>query len=230
MKRLRRISQLAILAALAVIAFAFTVGVRIPGGIRQKRAVAAVEAKGGGVLYRDVGDIFGWKTKLLAHDGIFGQCFSDVDQIDFHPRSSGAPIDDAGLEQLSPCLRDLKGLRVVDLYGTRITNRGLKQLIGLKEIEVLNLAGTGIDDSGLVCLSSFPKLDVLYLSHARITDAGLAGIVDTVFPELEKVYLDGTLVTADGVQKLSQRFVGLKVYWDGKLFRDGKAQAFPAEK
>jgi len=228
---MRRFRWIVWFTVFVLAAIAFVIGPRVPKALRQQRAVAAIEAKDGHVLFSEGINLFGWDIKCLHHDGIFGHCFSDVDQLSFDAgKYAEKRINDLDLKELRCALGDLRGLRVLYFSHTEISNQGLQQLVGLKEIEVLSLAGTRIDDSGLVSLSTLPKLEVLNLSDTQVTDAGLEGITYDALPELCNVYLDGARVTEEGVQKFSMRFGGgLKVFWNGRLFRDGKSEVFPGK-
>ena len=70
-------------------------------------------------------------------------------------------------------LKELTGLKALNLWGTQITDAGLKELKELKGLQQLYLVGTKITDAGLKELKGLEGLQVLWLDHTQITDAGL---------------------------------------------------------
>jgi len=94
----------------------------------------------------------------------------------------------------NPCLERLF------LKGTRISNRGLRELSGLTNLRYLSLARTKITDEGLAYLKSMPRLEMLELSDTDISDEGLKHLRGLA--RLQWVYVDGTKVTKKGVEEL----------------------------
>src|SRR5262245_7755474 len=81
----------------------------------------------------------------------------------------GTKITDAGLKDLA----ELKELRVLDLGFTKVTDTGLKELAGLRGLQFLNLADTKVTDAGLKVLGELKDLQVLLLERTNVTDMGL---------------------------------------------------------
>jgi internalin A len=83
----------------------------------------------------------------------------------------GSPVGDAGLAHL----RNQKGLRVLDINGTRVTDAGLVIAEGLPHLVFLSIEQIGITDVGVAHLENLTELEILWVGNGpRITDAGLA--------------------------------------------------------
>ena len=117
-----------------------------------------------------------------------------------------SPILDAHLEQLN-ALSSLESLFLSGL--TRISDEGLKYLVGLTNLKVLDISGSAsnpnrrnITDAGLQNLNGLTKLEKLNLNRTQITNAGVAHL--NRLSNLKTLSLHGTQVTADGVDKLKR--------------------------
>ena len=117
----------------------------------------------------------------------------------------------------------MSSLRSLDLAHTRITDDGLRHLVGLKITE-LDVRGTGISDRGVAYLAQLPELSELYLPETAITDAaalylaklrrleslglGHTALTDAAIPNLETLKnlkslgLHGTKISIAGCEKL----------------------------
>jgi hypothetical protein len=72
-------------------------------------------------------------------------------------------------------LSKLRSLKVLDLYDTKITDVGIKELANLNDLRSLNLSGTAVTDVGLRSIATMTELTSLGLDHCfSITDDGLA--------------------------------------------------------
>jgi hypothetical protein len=78
-------------------------------------------------------------------------------------------VTDAGLKELA----GLKRLQSLDLSGTNVTDAGLKELAVLKSLQSLDLGRTQVTDAGLKLLIVLNRLQLLNLSYTQVTDAGL---------------------------------------------------------
>jgi len=85
---------------------------------------------------------------------------------------TGAPVTDAGLEQLKRHGR----LRSLSLKYTDVSDRGLRHLSGLKRLETLNLWGTTVTDKGLAHLAGLGALRQLNLGSTRVGAEGLDAV------------------------------------------------------
>ena len=82
---------------------------------------------------------------------------------------SGTQVTDKGLKELG-ALKNLAGL---DLSGTKVTDEGLKELAPLQNLTRINLSGTKVTDAGLKALAALKNLTTLDLDGTRVTDAGV---------------------------------------------------------
>ena len=100
------------------------------------------------------------------------------------------------VEDLSP-IRNLTGLKFLQLASTPITDAGLAPVAGFVSLERLFLQDTRITDAGLIHLRGLKSLIALELSKTRITDAGLAELAELT--SLQVLSLNSTSVTDAGV-------------------------------
>lgn len=129
--------------------------------------------------------------------------------------SGEAAVTDKGYE----CLRSMLSLRVIDLYGTTVTDRTLEYLQGhpnlrelladhtaltgagfgpLPEMRSLHMGHTQITDQALSTIASYNKLEDLHVGGSEVTDAGLAKI--GALRNLRRLNISGTRVTDEGVR------------------------------
>ncbi len=78
---------------------------------------------------------------------------------------SGTAVGDRGLATVG----QFTNLARLYLSRAHVTDAGLTHLAGLDELEYLNLYGTQISDQGLATLAELPKLNRLYLWETRVT-------------------------------------------------------------
>ncbi|MGO8745453.1 MAG: hypothetical protein ACLQNE_05640 [Thermoguttaceae bacterium] len=97
-------------------------------------------------------------------------------------------------------LRGLSHLKHLSLSRTRISNKGLGNIVKLP-LEYLRLDETPIGDAGLEQIEKIATLKEISLWKANVTDAGLAHLA--ALPKLEILSLDETRVTDAGIQSLA---------------------------
>jgi hypothetical protein len=189
---------------------------------RQRRAVAAIEALGGQVLYapshKGTSDAF--LRRWLARDyfdeirevSLGGTQVTDADLDDLQALKGlkwiwlvNTQITDAGLAHL----HRLTALKSLDLNGTQVTDAGLAHLNGLMRLEALDLNGTQVTDAGLTHLQGLTGLKLLWLGSSRVTDAGLAHLHGLA--ELQELNLSGCQVTDAGLTQLRQALPNCKI-------------------
>lgn len=119
---------------------------------------------------------------------------------------SGTKVTDRGLGDL---LGGLKHVWVLDLGRTATTDAGLEHVGRLSGLGHLWLNGTKITDGGIERLKGLRQLQSLDLSLTPITDKGLAQLKG--FEKLETLTLVETRVTDVGVQELQKAFPNLKI-------------------
>jgi hypothetical protein len=97
----------------------------------------------------------------------------------------------------------------IRLDRTLVVDRDLELLSGLEsQLLRINFSRTEITDEGLERLGQMESLEQLRLASQRITDAGLVGLKQLEHVrflhliDMESLYLDGTSVTDDGIQRL----------------------------
>lgn len=89
-------------------------------------------------------------------------------------------------------LGTLPQIAYLSLFGTRVTDKGLGQLLSkAPNLANLNLQATGIGDDGLLALANLERLAVLDVSHTRVTQQGIARL------KLAKPYLRINSTTDD---------------------------------
>ncbi|HVU55575.1 MAG TPA: c-type cytochrome domain-containing protein [Puia sp.] len=73
-------------------------------------------------------------------------------------------VGDSSMEVIKQCV----ALRVVNLRGTKITDKALSGLVTLPELRVLNLVGTNVTGPGLLAVQPSKHLHALYLYHTKV--------------------------------------------------------------
>ena len=143
-------------------------GVKMERARKQREAVEVIEEAGGAVTYdyemaSPVSSVPIWMRELLGEDFFF-----DVLEV----RAIGADLDNAGLEPL----KELTGLQMLYLNGTKVTGAGLEHLNGLANLQWLDLNGTKVTDAGLEHLKGLTNLEELDLSDTQVTAQGVESL------------------------------------------------------
>ena len=110
--------------------------------------------------------------------------------------AAGAAVPDRELVHL----RDMTGLRVLDLTGTAVTDIGMLHLQACTGLETLWLWNTAITDASLAMIANLTNLRQLGLGNTAITDAGLAHLRS--LRSLRVLQLWGTEVKGPGLAHL----------------------------
>lgn len=105
-------------------------------------------------------------------------------------------VDDAQLANL----QGMRGLRLLDLSGTRVTDAGMVHLQDLQRLETLAVWDTAITDAGMPLIGRLQNLRHIGLGRTAITDAGLAALSPLV--EMRLLQLWGTDVRGSGLAHL----------------------------
>jgi hypothetical protein len=153
-----------LLVAIALIALAL--GWRVDKAHRQRLAVAAVNRRGGSVLFDDQRirvtppTVPRWLERLVGRDYFHEVVWADL---------GGTDLTDPGLSDLA----GLAGLQGLVLSGTRVDDAGLVSLRRLPRLRRLYLDQTRIGDAGLAHLEGLKELEELDLHDTRVTDAGI---------------------------------------------------------
>jgi hypothetical protein len=148
------------------------------------------------VLERLVGSGFMARQNVLSDDRLV------VSSI-----SSGSQVSD---EQLALLARSGAKVGELALERTGLTDSAAPNLAKLQDLARLRLDNNKFTDEGIAALVPLKKLQYLNIyGNPGITDATIATLAQ--LPALQEVYLWGTSVTPDGVQKLRQQRPGLRV-------------------
>lgn len=120
---------------------------------------------------------------------------------------SGSGLTDEGLVMLS----DLPAIEELSLQQNRVTDAGLAGLRGQGHLRQLcvGLGDIRVTDAGLAHLGGFRKLEMLDVQSARLTGDGLEAL--RALPALKEVWLSGTGVPDDAVQRLQAARPALKI-------------------
>lgn len=189
--------------------------------LRQRRAVAAIQAVGGEVMYREATWLpqSTYLRRLLLRV-LPVDCCHCVDNVLFE-KSTGWS------EELPAHLAALTTLEGLNLYNMGITDADLGQLAGLADMRALLLNRTQITDAALPHLKNMKKLETLELQRARVSDAGLVHLQGLT--SLMWLDLSGTDVTDAGLAHLQNLPVLSTVITDGtRVTRDGDAEFYQA--
>jgi RNA polymerase sigma factor (sigma-70 family) len=163
----------------------------------QERAIAEIRRLGGQVYIEGSPEDRAVRVVLQyakLRDGDLA-CLKGVRQLRYLSLY-GSQVTDAGLAHL----QRLTTLQDLDLAVTKVTDGGLAKLKGLKQLQSLNLLATNISDAGLAHLRAFPRLQTLGLRGTKVTDAGLATL-QPLF-RLQTLDLAETRVTDAGLARL----------------------------
>ncbi len=124
-------------------------------------------------------------------------------------------------------VQKLSGLISLSLAATKVSDESLGHLNGLK-LNRLNLFGTGVTDAGLKTLARHDSLHHLGLDRTAVTDAGLEHL--TGLKNLKDLTLRGTKVTAAAVTKLSAALPACEIKTDVGEFPAWAADLAAVEK
>jgi uncharacterized protein (TIGR02996 family) len=107
-----------------------------------------------------------------------------------------AKANDATVRQLSGLTR----LRTLDLWGTKVTGRGVEQF---PLLTTLHLCNTRLDDASFAGIAALRRLRLLNVGHTRITGAAFAHLDG--LKNLEWVELSNTKVTTKAENQLRKK-------------------------
>jgi len=108
----------------------------------------------------------------------------------------GSGITDDGMK----ALKTLTGLHVLQIGTTAITDAGLANISGLTQLEQLGLRGTKISDAGLAHIGNLTNLTSLNVAETHVTDAGIAHLAKLT--KLEVLSLSGDAITDAGLAEI----------------------------
>lgn len=158
---------------------------------RQRRAVAAIRAAGGQVLYdfQAIGDEAPypvWLSSLLPDDYL-----ADPDAVWLPPSATDDHLRPVG---------ELTSLRRLSLGGAGIGEAGLSHLTDLKDLEELFLDGVRMRGAGLEPTSAFPLKRTAGADGMELTRFALAHIGELT--GIKILSLRGTILNEEGLRSL----------------------------
>jgi len=119
------------------------------------------------------------------------------------PTISAAKEDvDLLLIKAAPYLRKLTGNKVVNLYGTNLTNAGLKAFVGVSDIRVLSLSTSKVSDEGILALPNLQTLKEIEFDNTQITDKALKHLA--MAKDLESIIAFDSKLTGLGFEAFTQ--------------------------
>jgi hypothetical protein len=154
----------------------------------QARTIARYKELGGSVGLEPA-EGPGWQRWLVGDDDF-------VRIVDVNLKETLA--NDEDLKLLAP----LSHLRELRLWGTDITDDGLKHLRAHTDLVFLSLVDTRVTNEGLRHLSGMINLERLYLRRTDVSDAGLAHL--STLTNLGHLSLVHTQVAGDGLVHLGK--------------------------
>ena len=121
---------------------------------------------------------------------------------------SGTAISDRGVTELAR----LRNLEALDLSRTKVTAKGLAALGRIETLRHLKLAqSAGVDDTVLVTCQNFERLEVLELQETRITFEGLMSFSPK--PCLKRLFIGGAALTSEQVRAVQKRLPYCYLSW-----------------
>jgi Leucine-rich repeat (LRR) protein len=166
--------------------------------LRAADPSAWIEAAGGVVTRDSAGQISGVDLRsswVTDSDLAELAALPALTQLDL----SMTRITDRGLLELK------QASHIADLslwYAEMVTDQGLAVLKDWKGLKRLNLRGTKITDSTLHFLNGFTSLEALDIGFSQVTDSGLGQL--TALSNLKELSLGGNKLTDAGLQALRQ--------------------------
>ena len=191
----------------AVVEVNFVTGdshVGVLGNLAALPALRTVRLGGGKITdsdLKEIGNLERLTTLYLATTKVTDAQLNEVGRLTRleYLNLSLTDVTDAGLKELRSlhalkelhiCYRrevtsikdllDLPNLGVLDLYGTGITDEGLKGIGKMKKLWALSLVSTSITDASIKELSELKSLVGLSLMDTKLTPAGLAALKKAV--------------------------------------------------
>jgi formylglycine-generating enzyme required for sulfatase activity len=132
-------------------------------------------------------------------------------------------LTDRGLAPLTT----LEHLWLLDLSGTPLSDEGLAHVGRVNGLQLLTLASCGnLTSGGLAHLTRLPILRRLSLWGTPIDDGAVKHLKQMTC--LRILYLNGTKVTASGIEELRRALPKCVIFWDGGAVIPGAAAPAPA--
>lgn len=152
-----------------------------------------------------------WKRRF---GGIDGKAESYYHHLDLRR------IDDLDDEGFAYLISPVKGVNMLDLNETEITNESIKLLTELEYLKELRVKGCRLDDGCIPDLDKVTGLELLHVKNTAVTIDGLLQL--TSLTNLKTI-----LFSADDVESIKEKLMQLKTMHPGCEFViDGKPYYF----
>ena len=148
--------------------------------------------------------------------------FGDLNgKMEFYPNHLDLRrIDDLDDEGFAYLLKNVKGVNMLDLNETEITNESIKLLVALEYIKELQVKGCCLDNDCVTYLNKIPTLELLHLKNTSVTIDGLLQLNNLT-------HLKTLFFSADDVEASKDKMMQLKVMHPNCEFViDGKPYYF----
>lgn len=110
-------------------------------------------------------------------------------------------VADADKRVLEP-IRNLTGLRILTLYDTGVTDKGMEYLRSLRSLKALELAESSVTSQGLTVLLDLPALEHLDFQKYEVTDAALKQVA--LHPNLRWLKIATGKIWGPGLAELAK--------------------------
>jgi|GEM_PF-1814378 len=133
------------------------------------------------------------------------------------------PIDDLDDEGFAYLMAGVKGVNMLDLNETGITNESIRLISGLEYVHELRAKGCGLLDNG--CIPDLDKINSLRFLHVRSTGITIDGLLQ--LSSLTK--LETLMFSAEDLASIKEKLLQLKLILPGcELVIDAKRYYFNA--
>lgn len=170
---------------------------------RQREAVAAIQSAGGWAHYDDRIAAFGRRTSIdPSRLGSLSRILGD--DYFYRVRSVNLDFPTGDFRSAFARLADLEGLEAVSVQSSKaldFTDGDARLIARIQGLKMLNVSGSGLTDRGLEIISSLPELISLDLSRTAVTNEGLSNLAR--LSKLRELRLDWTNIDDRGLDKLA---------------------------
>lgn len=129
-------------------------------------------------------------------------------------------IDDLDDEGFTYLMASVRGVNMLDLNETEITNESIKLLTGLEFVKELQVKGCRLDNTCIPDLNKITSLELLHLKHTAVTIDGLLHLHALT-------NLKTLLFSADDVEAIKDKMMQLKaMHPNCEFIIDGKPYYF----
>lgn len=113
----------------------------------------------------------------------------------------------------------LQNLEMATLNFTGLTDEGIEHLASAENLTYLGLNHTRLTDTSAKVFLKLHQFEELTLSNTQFSDQGLLLLVNAL-PNLKRLNLLETKVTADSVDKFQSMHPNCRILWNGGEFKD----------